>query len=461
MSKQSCRSDFISDGSSSDGEDIPQIRSLWQRVAQKKLGDSGIVFTQSMGTLGGLSVDNGYAESRIMEIQGPETCQATVSVEGNKKKKRSREEIEENRKLAQTKKEERERKKQEKEAEKDMRRLEREAKKTYSLNSCLQFIKVLVDTRIVNSCGLGTAIFKVCEELGVACETQELTVPFTVVWKRKVTSANFGDDMKVETVLTEIEENEVITIIPVADFVQMVETFKQRQRGLDPGGCVNLRDYVTHVQSVLVGKNITVVVPGMEQYFRDLKTQTNREFKKAVQPDTGKRVKKLGPLTSVSRLDVEEALTDLLLQTDSTTFMLESPEDVADLVRRFSKAVAERPAKKDRYDPIFSFHEEGAGGVKVDKNGNGLLKVWKHQLLQFKNVSPDVAQAIIAEYPSPYLLRQAYSQCASEKEAISLLENIVVRRGAGVLETTRRVGKELARRFYILFTCEDPDFVIK
>ena len=62
--------------------------------------------------------------------------------------------------------------------------------------------------------------------------------------------------------------------------------------------------------------------------------------------------------------------------------------------------------RKDRFDPIFSFHEEGSAGVKVDRSGHGLLKVWKQQLLQFKNVSPDVAQALIAAYPSPQLLRQ-------------------------------------------------------
>jgi len=40
----------------------------------------------------------------------------------------------------------------------------------------------------------------------------------------------------------------------------------------------------------------------------------------------------------------------------------------------------------------------------VDKNNVGLLKVWKQQLMQFKNASLDVAQAIIAEYPSPMML---------------------------------------------------------
>jgi len=50
------------------------------------------------------------------------------------------------------------------------------------------------------------------------------------------------------------------------------------------------------------------------------------------------------------------------------------------------------------------------GGVKVDKNGVGLLKVWKHQLLQLKNISPDIAQAILAVYPSPLMLRQVSHQ---------------------------------------------------
>ena len=50
-------------------------------------------------------------------------------------------------------------------------------------------------------------------------------------------------------------------------------------------------------------------------------------------------------MLQVSRVDIEEAVTDTQLQTGCSTFMIESQEDVADLLRRFSKAVAERPAK--------------------------------------------------------------------------------------------------------------------
>ena len=36
-----------------------------------------------------------------------------------------------------------------------------------------------------------------------------------------------------------------------------------------------------------------------------------------------------------------------------------------------------------------------------------------------------------------------------------------VRRGAGALETGRRVGQQLSRRIHTLMTSDDPDLVIK
>ncbi|ESP03769.1 hypothetical protein LOTGIDRAFT_69515, partial [Lottia gigantea] len=96
-------------------------------------------------------------------------------------------------------------------------------------------------------------------------------------------------------------------------------------------------------------------------------------------------------------------------------------------------------------------------GVKVDKNGQGLLKVFKHQLMQFKNLGPDMADAILGVYPSPSLLLQGYNQCNGEKEKEKLLENIMVRRGGGVLATNRRVGKEMSRRIYLFLTTRDPN----
>ena len=63
-------------------------------------------------------------------------------------------------------------------------------------------------------------------------------------------------------------------------------------------------------------------------------------------------------------------------------------------------------SRKDRFDSVFSFLEEGGAGVRADKAGAGLLKVWKLQLQQLHNLGPDVASAITAVFPSPLALKQ-------------------------------------------------------
>eukprot|EP00105_Crassostrea_gigas_P025284 XP_011445820.1 PREDICTED: crossover junction endonuclease EME1 [Crassostrea gigas] len=197
----------------------------------------------------------------------------------------------------------------------------------------------------------------------------------------------------------------------------------------------------------------------MEKYFRDQKTKVQRKHRAAVLSSV-----RVTPCTdsaqgSVHRLDVEEAITDNQLQTDVMVYLLETSEELAEFVRTFSKAVAEKPAKKDRLQT--AFFDDGVSTVKVDKNGQGLLKVWKQQLLQFKNISPDIADAIVQAYPSPHLLMEAYRKCNDSTEQEKLLENIVVRRGAGVLETSRRVGKEMSRRIYTFVTSSNSSEVIK
>lgn len=44
--------------------------------------------------------------------------------------------------------------------------------------------------------------------------------------------------------------------------------------------------------------------------------------------------------------------------------------------------------------------------VTVDKDGNGLLRLWQQQLCQFNLAGHDVAQAIAKAYPSPLSLME-------------------------------------------------------
>ena len=46
--------------------------------------------------------------------------------------------------------------------------------------------------------------------------------------------------------------------------------------------------------------------------------------------------------------------------------------------------------------------------MKVDRDGTGLLQVWRQQITQFHNVTGQVADAIIREYPTPMLLYKVW-----------------------------------------------------
>jgi hypothetical protein len=82
---------------------------------------------------------------------------------------------------------------------------------------------------------------------------------------------------------------------------------------------------------------------------RELKSKTQAHYRDKVKSsnscDKSKQGKGRSGLVTVSQVDVEEAVTYSLLHNGCTTVMLDTSEDVADMVRRFSKAVAERVAK--------------------------------------------------------------------------------------------------------------------
>ncbi|XP_043352249.1 crossover junction endonuclease EME1 isoform X5 [Dermochelys coriacea] len=154
-----------------------------------------------------------------------------------------------------------------------------------------------------------------------------------------------------------------------------------------------------------------------------------------------------------------QALVDLQLHTGVQVRILESWKELGDFASMFTKAVAEAPFKQEREKTGFSFYleSEWCRGVKVDRSGKGLSQVWRRQIQQFNRVSLEMASAIVAAYPSPLLLDQAYCRCLSEQEQQNMLADIPVRRGNGVTATSRRIGPELSKRIYLQMTSHHPD----
>lgn len=58
-------------------------------------------------------------------------------------------------------------------------------------------------------------------------------------------------------------------------------------------------------------------------------------------------------------------------------------------------------------EQTFDFYAaDASGSIKVNKDGQGLERLWQLQLMQFPLVSLEASQAIVSQYPSPQALLQ-------------------------------------------------------
>ncbi|XP_030840232.1 crossover junction endonuclease EME1 [Strongylocentrotus purpuratus] len=361
-------------------------------------------------------------------------------------------------------------KKQQKQREIDQRKTLRDAKRAEKPGECLKFMTVVLDHHVIED-PCGAQILAKLQTMGCKYVIEAQSIPSCIRWQRTVLDTDLlGQDLQLDSMTSIKQEPEAIIVLSPAEFVEMVYSYKCEQRGEYTPGLRTLCDHVKDIQRQLGGIMPTLVVQGMEKYFRAKKNVHQRQYRNAVLGVTGeekgkgkKRKRKPEDIdVIVSRVDVEEALVDVQLKLTCNMRFVETSEQIADLVAMFTKAVAETPFKRKRDEAKFSFHVhvDWAGGVKVAKDGKGLLKVWRQQFQQFRNVSPEIASAIVAQYPAPRLLLRAYKNCPTEDAAKKLLQDIVVRRGEGVLTTSRRVGPELSRRVYHLFDSTNGDLVL-
>ncbi|XP_071815316.1 uncharacterized protein [Apostichopus japonicus] len=404
-----------------------------------------------------------------------ESSQSSVTSKGEKRKMRSLEEIQSAKEQALQRRTERERqrelqnrKREEKQREMEHRKALRKAHKALRPEECMKNITITVDRPLLES-KCGSLILQKLQDL--ECKVAILAQPIegAISWSRQQNELNLGHDIQLGNLTKTVVEEETLLITRMDQFVHFLHaTTQERLGGIVDGETLDM--HTRRCIQTLGGKSMTYIVSGVQQYFRNSKNRHQRNFRSAVlgSEDNNKKTKRgrkkanLDNLPDVSRVQMEEALVDLQLQIGCNVRFCETPDAVSDFIAMFTKAVAEKPFKKQRDKATFSFHvnSEWAGGAKVAKNGSGLIKVWKQQLQQFRNVSPEMATAVINQYPSPQLLLQGYRRCSSTKEAEMLLQDIVIRRGEGVLATSRRIGPELSRRVYKQMTSRDGNILL-
>uniref|UniRef100_A0A8C3AYS9 Essential meiotic structure-specific endonuclease 1 n=1 Tax=Cyclopterus lumpus TaxID=8103 RepID=A0A8C3AYS9_CYCLU len=304
--------------------------------------------------------------------------------------------------------------------------------------------------------GGGTLLASV-QALGCSCAVEKQPVPRSVSWRRRTPGPDDSGGACVP-------EAHVVIQLTVDDFITLIHGYEERR--VLGGSGPTLTSWVQEQQRRHPGKVLSLAVIDLEKYFRSQKSQSQKRFRDAVAGEErgggkAKKRRKNGgdeARPEVSRVEVEEAVVHLQLHTGVSVRFLLAWKDFSAHIAMTTRAVAEAPYKREREQTGFSFYleSEWAGGQRVDRGGRGLLQAWRRQIQQFNRVSPDMASAILAAYPSPQLLRKAYSLCKTEREKISLLSDLVVRRGEGVTSTTRRVGPELSKRLFLMMNSCDP-----
>lgn len=336
-----------------------------------------------------------------------------------------------------------------------------DAVKALRPEECIKHTVVTVDPGLLQLEG-GGALLTSLHAMGCNCAIEKQSLPRSVTWARRSPCPQSGE-------MKSFPESHTIIQVPVDDFVTMINSYCKRQSSsvlTDTG--ISLTAWIQGLMSRNPGRSLSLVVIDIEKYFRSQNSKCQKKYREAVlgeeknvglQGGQKKRRKKddINQLPEVSRVQVEEALVDLQLQTGVQVRFLSTWKDFTDYITMSTKAVAEAPFKREREKTGFTFclESEWAGGQKVDRTGNGLLQVWKRQIQQLNRVSLDMASAILSAYPSPRLLAQAYTRCRSEQEKVGLLSDLLIRRGEGVTSTTRRVGPELSKRVYLMMTSSD------
>ncbi|XP_015426334.1 PREDICTED: crossover junction endonuclease EME1 [Myotis davidii] len=334
---------------------------------------------------------------------------------------------------------------------------------------CLKHIAVALDPVLLQMEG-GGQLLGALQSMECCCVIEAQAVPRSIAWRRRAGPAADGEEAWVE-------EPMVLVLLPAEAFVSMIHNFKQGGPGSTEKGTETLRSFVADITARTAGKALSLVIVDPEKCFRCLlpffdflpcfsAPHPPRRRKPGVangEQAKEKKKKQRPPEAStgpgVSRVDMEEALVDLQLHTHAQARVVQSWQELADFACSFTKAVAEAPFKRLRDQTNFSFclESDWAGGAKVDRAGRGLAQVWRRQIQQLNRVSLEMASAVVAAYPSPQLLVQAYRRCFSEQERQNLLADIQVRRGEGVTSTSRRVGPDLSRRIYLQMTALQPD----
>ncbi|KAJ8686982.1 hypothetical protein QAD02_022776 [Eretmocerus hayati] len=299
-------------------------------------------------------------------------------------------------------------------------------------------------------------LLKALNESEVQFTVESQLIPKSITWLRKVQDNYIDDKHEVRTNTRAEKEKQVMVIWNQEEAIKHISdnTFFAAVR---------------NIKSLLPDKSLSLVIYNTENYFKYHKNLKDRAVRDEIASGPGsenpkksrsRAEKNLSALPVVSRAKFDESLVELQLMYNVTCRLIENQAEMVLLIHQYTKSLALLPSKLEKRQELSKIDwyvtSDNRDTVKVDSDGNGLKRLWQQQLCQFSLASLEVAEAISSVYKSPLQLMEAYKDC-NPSDGESLLRDIPIRRAAGLITSTRKIGPELSKRIFIMFTSDDGD----
>ncbi|XP_034050538.1 probable crossover junction endonuclease EME2 isoform X2 [Thalassophryne amazonica] len=359
------------------------------------------------------------------------------------RKRRTKKEIEEDKLKVEERKEAKERQKraraQEKEQKRQEQRRRREAAeqlRSLRPENCLKNLNISIDPALLQYDDADVLLDTLRTfEWRFSIESQRF--PHSITWTRDLPLGEDGEGT--------VEEEPVVVLLSLNDFLNMAITVKKMMdgEGEEAGGKASFLDPLLEFCDLDAKKEVTLlVITANGSHVCDVHLLNEM----------------LQSRMRMKNLNIEEVLVYLQLCRNLSLVFLDDWQEVTNYLCAVTKALSKRPLKllTERAELPFCVDGSWASGVRVERDGSGLRQVWSRQIQQLNRVSPAVASAVTAAYPSPQLLLQAYRSVGSEEARKGLL--------AGILVNTegkeRRIGPEISSRVYRCFVEQNPHLVL-
>jgi hypothetical protein len=299
------------------------------------------------------------------------------------------------------------------------RAAEKAAKKKKSRSDMLAEMVLCVDTRLVEQAD-GAVILSELQSNNVTCRVRQLPIPGSISWLR----AGTADERHEPNLAVRMLGDDFIAHCRRHTIEQMVRDAK--------------RHYGADVQLVVIIEGLDKAVTRDEQNRTRVMAANVRLLTAGNVPQPAE------PAFDRMGQFVELEMSGVVVHEARTAAAS------AEYVVSFTRVLSERP-----YRPKPAFGGFCAEALSARQSGLSGLSVWAKQLAQVQGVSPTIAQAIEARFPTfKSLVIDCYmSPVRSEVEKSQLLAAVMVQRVTPTGTTSRAIGSALSTRIFRVF-CE-------